>query len=194
MRAKHKKQTSAKSSGFIRIISGQWRGRKLPVKDMEGLRPTTDRVKETVFNWLMHDVAGAKCLDCFAGSGSLGFEALSRYAEQVTLLEKSPTVATQLSDNLIALKATNADIENTDTVSYLAKEGSPYNIVFIDPPFRKDLVNDTIQLLQSNGWLAENALIYLETEKELSDLDIPESWTLLKEKQAGQVLFRLFRN
>ena len=181
------------STGFIRIISGLWRGRKLPVHDAEGLRPTTDRVKETVFNWLAQDVPQAKCLDLFAGSGSLGFEAASRQAELVTLIELNPAAFKQLEQNIVALKATNIEAKKTDALLFLQQPGTPYHVVFIDPPFRKGLLNDAITLLEQNGWLAENAIIYIETEKELVIEGLPQTWHLHREKSAGQVSFRLYQ-
>ncbi|ROV57837.1 16S rRNA (guanine(966)-N(2))-methyltransferase RsmD [Vibrio ponticus] len=181
------------STGFVRIISGLWRGRKLPVHDAEGLRPTTDRVKETVFNWLAQDVPQAKCLDLFAGSGGLGFEAASRQAEMVTLIELNPAAYKQLAQNIASLKADNIVAKNTDALSFLAQPGTPHHVVFIDPPFRKGLLSETIALLEQNGWLAEDAMIYIETEKELTIEGLPESWHLHRDKTAGQVSFRLYQ-
>ncbi|MGD8112957.1 16S rRNA (guanine(966)-N(2))-methyltransferase RsmD [Vibrio sp. TRT 21S02] len=180
------------STGFVRIISGLWRGRKLPVHNAEGLRPTTDRVKETVFNWLAQDVPQAKCLDLFAGSGGLGFEAASRQAEHVTLIELNNDAFKQLQQNINALNASNLSAHNTDALSFLQQQGTPHHVVFIDPPFRKGLLSETISLLEQNGWLADDAMIYIETEKELTLEGIPENWHLHREKQAGQVSYRLF--
>ncbi|GAB2641302.1 16S rRNA (guanine(966)-N(2))-methyltransferase RsmD [Vibrio panuliri] len=180
------------SSGSVRIISGLWRGRKLPVHDAEGLRPTTDRVKETVFNWLAQDVPQAKCLDLFAGSGGLGFEAASRQAEMVTMIELNPAAFKQIEQNIAALKASNIVANNRDALQYLAQPGTPHHVVFIDPPFRKGLLDETVTLLEQNGWLAEDAMIYIETEKELAIESIPQSWHLHREKTAGQVSFRLY--
>ncbi|WP_038175758.1 MULTISPECIES: 16S rRNA (guanine(966)-N(2))-methyltransferase RsmD [Vibrio] len=181
------------SSGFVRIISGLWRGRKLPVHDAEGLRPTTDRVKETLFNWLAQDVPQAKCLDLFAGSGGLGFEAASRQAEMVTLIELNSSAFKQLQSNIATLNASNLTAVNSDALSYLKQAGTPHHVVFIDPPFRQGLLDETIQLLEQNGWLADDALIYIETEKELTlDNVIPAHWHLHREKTAGQVNYRLF--
>ncbi|MGF1911625.1 16S rRNA (guanine(966)-N(2))-methyltransferase RsmD [Vibrio kasasachensis] len=180
------------STGFVRIISGLWRGRKLPVHDAQGLRPTTDRVKETVFNWLAQDVPQAKCLDLFAGSGGLGFEAASRQAEIVTLIELNPAVFKQLEKNIASLKAVNIAAKNTDALAFLSQPGTPQHVVFIDPPFRKGLLSETVSLLEQNGWLAEDAMIYIETEKELPIDGIPENWHLYREKNAGQVSFRLY--
>ncbi|ENK0809121.1 16S rRNA (guanine(966)-N(2))-methyltransferase RsmD [Vibrio fluvialis] len=179
-------------SGQVRIISGLWRGRKLPVHDAEGLRPTTDRVKETLFNWLAQDIPHAKCLDLFAGSGGLGFESASRQADKVTMLEMNPQAFAQLKTNIAALKASNIEAVNTDTLAYLKQPGQAYDVVFIDPPFRQGLLQETVQLLEQNGWLAANAMIYIECEKELPLTELPESWQLYREKLAGQVCYRLF--
>lgn len=189
-----KKQQSKKAtSGSIRIIAGKHRGRKLPVMMVEGLRPTTDRVKETVFNWLMPYMHGANCLDCFAGAGSLGFEALSRGAVQVSLIELNKAAAKQLQANKELLKADNIIINNTNTVDFLkTKVDQPFDLVFIDPPFRQNLVSQTCELL-NNGWLTEQALIYVEMEVE-GNHQLPTNWQLLKEKIAGQVAYRLYQN
>ncbi|MCG9779105.1 16S rRNA (guanine(966)-N(2))-methyltransferase RsmD [Photobacterium damselae] len=187
-----KKPQNNRQSGFVRIISGQWRGRKLPVHDVEGLRPTTDRVKETLFNWLAQDIYQAKCLDLFAGSGSLSFEALSRGAESLTMIELDQKAAAQLKQNLTAIGATNATLHNTNSVNFLNQAGTPHDLVFIDPPFRQDLIQQVIAALEANHWLSPNALIYIEAEKELGSIDVPPSWHLYREKTAGQVCYRLF--
>ncbi len=191
---RHNPATKPSSPGHVRIISGQWRGRKLPVFDSEGLRPTTDRVKETVFNWLATDIAHARCLDLFSGSGSLGFEAASRQAEQVVMLELDKKVHQQLAKNIQTLNATNIALIHTDTLTYLAQPGTPFDVVFIDPPFRKNLLDTTLKLLNENNWLAPDALVYIESEKEWQGTDLPENWRLHREKTAGQVSFRLFIN
>jgi len=181
-----------RSTGQIRIIAGQWRGRKLPVPDSAGLRPTTDRVRETLFNWLSADIQQARCLDCFAGSGALGLEALSRYAASVTLLELEKPVAQQLQKNLSALNAQNGRVVQANTLSWLAQAGEPHDVVFIDPPFRKGLLEQTLSLLEQHGWLAENALIYVESEVENGMPPVPVNWNLHREKIAGQVAYRLY--
>ncbi len=186
-----KKPTRA-ASGQIRIIGGQWRGRKLPVPDSPGLRPTTDRVRETLFNWLAPSMVSARCLDCFAGSGALGLEALSRYASKTTLIEMERGVAQQLQQNLATLKAANAKVVNTNTLTFLNQPGTPHDIVFVDPPFRKGLLDDTLRLLEDNGWLADDALIYVESEVENGLPPVPLHWDLHREKVAGQVAYRLY--
>lgn len=179
--------------GFIRLISGKWRGKKLPVRDIEGLRPTTDRTKETLFNWLMHDINDARCLDCFSGSGSLAFEALSRFAQKVTILERDKTVVKQLRENITVLNASNAQVIEGDSLSYLSQIATEqYNIVFIDPPFNKGLVQPCCDALHLNGYLADDALIYIECEVELKSLNIPNTWQLLKQKSTSQVTYQLY--
>lgn len=188
----HRQKNNKANKGNIRIIAGKHRGRKLPVVLAEGLRPTTDRVKETLFNWLMPYIQNSRCLDCFSGAGSLGFEAYSRGAKHTTLLELNKVAAQQLKQNKQLLSAETLDVINTDTLTFLQKPTTQYDIVFIDPPFRKTLVIDTINLLEQ-GWLANNAVVYLETEKELNNIAMPTHWQLLKEKTAGQVTYRLYK-
>ncbi|MGG4663435.1 16S rRNA (guanine(966)-N(2))-methyltransferase [Providencia vermicola] len=178
--------------GQIRIIGGKWRGRKLPVRDSEGLRPTTDRIKETLFNWLMPVIRDARCLDCFAGSGSLGFEALSRFAQSVTFIELDKQNSQLLTENKARLQAEGATVINNSSQTVLSQQGSPFDVVFIDPPFRKGLLTETIQLLEKNQWLADESWIYVESEAESPLTDLPANWQLHREKIAGQVAYRLF--
>lgn len=187
------KKPNHAGSGQIRIIGGQWRGRKLPVPESQGLRPTTDRVRETLFNWLAPSIVDASCLDCFAGSGALGLEALSRYAANATLLEMERGVAQQLQKNLATLKASNGKVVNTNTLAFLAQAGTPHHIVFVDPPFRKGLLEETLKLLEDNAWLSDEALIYIESEVENGLPPVPASWHLYREKVAGQVAYRLYQ-
>jgi len=190
MRKNNKRNEKSAPKGNIRIIGGIHRGRKLPVLMADGLRPTTDRVKETVFNWLMPYIRGAKCIDCFAGAGSLGFEALSRGAEHVTLLEFNKQAAKQLEENKALLKANNLEVIKTDSLDYLQTPPNQYDIAFIDPPFRKGLVEKVANLL--NHSLTDNAIVYVEMESESNSLNLPTNWSLLKEKIAGQVVYRLY--
>lgn len=181
--------------GFIRIISGKWRGRKLPVLNSQGLRPTTDRVKETLYNWLMPVVQNAHCLDCYSGSGSLGFEAISRGASKAVLLEKNSAVINQLKLNCHSLKANNIEIIQSDTLDWLNKPAiQPFNLVFIDPPFHQKLAEATCLKLDKNGWLTAGAYIYIETELQNNTLtqQIPANWQLYREKITGQVHSRLY--
>ena len=189
-----KKQHNKKvTSGSIRLIAGKHRGRKLPVLMAEGLRPTTDRIKETVFNWLMPYIHDAKCLDCFAGAGSLGFEALSRGAAKIQLIELNKSAAKQLLLNKQLLKADNIEINNVNVLDFLStQERQPFDLVFIDPPFRQNLITQTCELL-TDGWLSEQALIYVEMEREANQ-QLPSNWQLLKEQISGQVAYRLYQN
>lgn len=189
----HEKSKKLLKNGFIRLISGKWRGKKLPVKDKEGLRPTTDRTKETLFNWLMHDIRDANCLDCFSGSGSLAFEALSRFAKNALLLERDKQVARQLRENLKTLKVNNAKVIETDSINYLQQTAAQqFDIVFVDPPFNKGLVHPCCQALEKNGYLTPQALIYIEMELQSATVELPGNWQLLKEKSTGQVTYQLY--
>ncbi|WP_165741273.1 16S rRNA (guanine(966)-N(2))-methyltransferase RsmD [Pseudoalteromonas sp. Z1A6] len=189
------KATNKSSDGFIRVISGQFRGRKLPVKNVDGLRPTTDRIKETVFNWLMQDTRDANVLDCFAGSGGLGFEALSRFAKSAIFIELDSSAAKQLEQNISTLKLDNAHVKHTNSISFLEQKNisEAFNLVFVDPPFRRDLAQTTCDLLEKNQWLSDNALIYVEVETELTTFNNPSNWLLIKEKKAGQVFCKLYQ-
>lgn len=185
-----KKKPANKQSGSIRVISGKWRGRKLPVADAEGLRPTTDRTKETLFNWLMQDVAGSVCLDLFAGSGSLGLEALSRHAQRTVLVEKDKQVARNLMSikGMLEQTDTQLSVVNTDALSWLAAEqAEQFDLVFIDPPFHKNLVHPAVTSLIDNHWLRPGALLYIEYESDLH-WSVPESLTQIKQKSTQQVV------
>ena len=192
MNKPRKQSVKSSNKGSIRIIAGKHRGRKLPVLMAEGLRPTTDRVKETVFNWLMPYIQDSICLDCFAGSGGLGFEAFSRGAEHVSFVELNKAAAKQLQENQRLLKADNISVLQGDVLAVIKSNDQKFDVVFLDPPFRKGLVEKTAQLLNEQS-LAESALIYVEMESEQSDQQLPLGWTLLKEKVAGQVVYRLYQ-
>ncbi len=196
-RPKSKKQSST-SAGEIRIIGGKFKGRKLKVHDKEGLRPTTDRLKETVFNWLMLDIRGAKVLDCFAGAGSLGFEAISRGAESLTCIEKDKQAANQLKANCAVLKAdTQISVLQGDFFAKAQQLSEPFDLVFIDPPFHKGMAEKTIESLFNQNLISTDSIVYLEQEAN-SDFSIEasefaEKFDMLKEKKAGQVLAQLYR-
>lgn len=183
-------------SNSIRIIAGKWRGRRLPVLDVDGLRPTTDRVRETLFNWLMHDVAGSRCLDVFAGSGALGFESLSRGAQEVHFFESNSAAAKNIDSNVELLQsdlqASNAKVINGDALKLLAGiAADPFDIVFLDPPFKADVIQQCVDLLESNGWLSETSLIYLEYDKQ-RDFVLPSHWKLYREGTTVQSRYQLY--
>jgi 16S rRNA (guanine966-N2)-methyltransferase len=177
--------------GQIRIIGGQWRGRLLRVPEVKDLRPTPNRVRETLFNWLAPRIVGARCLDLFAGSGALGFEALSRGAAWVEMVDASPKVVQLLQEELVAFKAANARIVQAVVPQGLPVPEKKFDIVFLDPPFHENLLLPVCHHLEENGFLADDALIYLEAKETIKDNDLPSTWRLIKSKQAGQVSYHL---
>ncbi|BFM13877.1 16S rRNA (guanine(966)-N(2))-methyltransferase RsmD [Maricurvus nonylphenolicus] len=180
-----------KGRNFLRIIGGKWRGRKLAFPSIDGLRPTGDRIRETLFNWLTAELPGSQCLDLFAGSGALGLEALSRGAGQVTLLEKDSSAANQLRQHLTTLEASDGQVINSDSLTWLKQPASPVDIVFIDPPFQADLWQSVCEALENGGWLKAGSAIYIETPKDTL-FSAPTNWQLHREKHSGQVSYRLY--
>lgn len=192
---KNTQRKQASREGEVRIIGGDYRGRKLPVLSAEGLRPTSDRVRETVFNWLQFEVPGAKCLDVFSGSGALSFEALSRGAKQATLLELDSNNAKQLKQNLQALKVTNACVQQTDSLQWLSQPAQEsFDIVFLDPPFNQGLMQQAVDKLFISGYVAnDQAWLYLEQEKQLDWPNLPSGWVCHREKSTSQVRYGVFK-
>ncbi|MBT8120224.1 MAG: 16S rRNA (guanine(966)-N(2))-methyltransferase RsmD [Gammaproteobacteria bacterium] len=185
------------NNGRCRIIGGKWRGRIIKFDPADGLRPTTDRIRETVFNWLQPYIYQCRCLDAFAGSGVLGFEALSRGAQRAVFIEQNRKTVKRLKDSIQALAIENASVYHQDTISWLQSaadiaKGDKFDLVFLDPPFDSDLLEKSCRLLDSSGCLAEDAIIYLEHNIDTS-IELPENWLVLKEKKAGQVAYRLFK-
>ncbi len=178
----------------LRIIGGSWRGRKLAFPCIEGLRPTSDRIRETLFNWLMADIHQARCLDVCAGSGALGFEAISRGAQLAVLLDTHPEVVQQLTRNCQSLQTDKVRVHRQDALSFLkAGCSEPFNLIFLDPPFAANLWQPLAEALQQGGWLAPEALIYVEAPLNQT-LNLPASLQLIKDKKAGQVAYRLYRH
>ena len=177
----------------IRVIAGRWRGRRLRFPDLPGLRPTPDRVRETLFNWLTPALPGARCLDLFAGSGALGIEALSRGAAEVVFVERHPVAIRALRDNLARLNGAGARIEQAEALAWLRQPGTPFEIALLDPPFGEGLLEPVCALLERGGWLAPTAWIYLEAEAEAGPPSLPARWTPHREKTAGAVTYRLAR-
>lgn len=181
-------KVSAKSATqSLRIIGGQWRSRKLSFPAIEGLRPTLDRVRETVFNWLQFEVEGRQVLDVFAGSGALGLEALSRGAHSAVFIEKNPIAAKQLQQNLGLLNASHGQVINADALQWLQNTPLTANLVFLDPPFHLGLLQPALDVLQ----LPTGALIYIEHEPEFMPA-WPAHWQERKCKQTKEFVFRLF--
>ncbi|MCB1760336.1 MAG: 16S rRNA (guanine(966)-N(2))-methyltransferase RsmD [Gammaproteobacteria bacterium] len=176
----------------VRIIGGLHRGRRLGFPDQPGLRPTADRVRETLFNWLQPSLPGAVCLDLFAGSGALGFEAASRGAGQVVMLDSAPRVAAQIADNIRLLGLSQTQVHCADALTWLSGAAQPFDIIFLDPPFATDLLPRCCRLLSDRGWLRPGARIYIETDAAGDSFDLPTDWRPLREKRAGNVSYRLF--
>lgn len=189
-------RSNRKNANALRIIGGDWRSRKIPFIDAQGLRPTPDRIRETLFNWLQGDVYGASCLDLFAGSGALGIEALSRGADDVVFVEKNQSVANQLTDNLKTLNS-DSEVLQGDALKLLSGESlgfkKPFDIVFLDPPYRKGLLEDSLQSLFENELLEKNGLIYLEHEAEQSFDWGTYHLEVLKQTVSGQVCSYLLK-
>ncbi len=185
-----KKKAPSKTSNTIRIIGGQWRGRKLPVANEEGLRPTGDRLRETLFSWLSPYLHGARCLDAFAGTGALGFEALSRGAASAHFIELHRGTSAQTSSNITLLKA-NARVENTAFDLWRPDHEQQFDLVFIDPPFAQNLWQKSLDHLQACHCLAKGAVVYLEAPTD-TIITAPQEWALLKDKTMGQVRARLY--
>jgi len=172
----------------LRIIGGDWRSRQLSFVDAPGLRPTPARVRETVFNWLQYEIFGKRCLDLYAGSGALGFEAASRGAKSVIQVESNAQACRSLKDNALALSADDRiKVVQSDVLRYLEGEATAFDVVFLDPPFGLNLVIQTCRLLEDNGWLAKHAKIYVETERHFDFSGMPENWRQLKSKSAEPV-------
>lgn len=176
--------------GEVRIIGGEWRGRRIAVPDAPGLRPTGDRIRETLFNWLAAVLPGARCLDLFAGTGALGLEALSRGAAEACFVEQQPALARALEENLRRLGTRGASVTCADAFRFLAGTARPYDLVFLDPPFGDFDLAELCTLL-GRGWLAEGARVYLEMPAGRALPELPPGWTVHREKRAGQVRFAL---
>lgn len=177
----------------LRIIGGQWRSRRLPIASVPGLRPTPDRVRETLFNWLQSVVPGARCLDLFAGSGALGFEALSREAADVVLVEKHSAAFVQLQANVAQLPAKRAELINCDALLYLRSGVEPFDLIFLDPPFRKGFVDEVMALIIEYALLKPNGLIYLEYESEFEPDFSQWQMEAYRQTTAGQVVSVLLK-
>jgi 16S rRNA (guanine966-N2)-methyltransferase len=178
-------------SNELRIIGGTWRGRRLRFPAVGALRPSPDRVRETLFNWLQWVIPGARCLDLFAGSGALGFEAVSRGADLAVLVDRDPRVVAVLRANAGRLTADRVRIVEADAEAYLQRTGQPFDIVFLDPPYRSPLLERCAALLEQNGWLAPSAHIYLEAPAAGGAPVLPERWRLVHSQRAGQVGYHL---
>lgn len=178
-----------KGSGTLRIIGGDWRGRRLEFPSSPNLRPTGDRIRETLFNWLAAEVSGSRCLDLFAGSGALGLEALSRGARHCTFLETSSAAIEGINAHLSLLNAVDRGrVINTNALSW---REDPFDIVFVDPPFSDNLAIDSLKHLINNQLLTDSALVYLEVASTASLEDLPPALSIIRDKQSGAVRYLL---
>jgi 16S rRNA (guanine966-N2)-methyltransferase len=179
----------------VRIIGGVWRGRKLAFTPAQGLRPTGDRIRETLFNWLTPHVTGARCADLFAGSGALGLEALSRGARYCDFVDTSNAALTHIKGHLATLRAQdNGHCHSGTAEQFLQRVDSPYDIVFVDPPFDSQLVGSISTALGREGLLSPEALIYIEMAAAEPLPQMPQQWSLYRDKVSGSVAYRLFKN
>lgn len=190
-------QKGRKRANQLRIIGGQWRGRKLAFPTVEGLRPTADRIRETLFNWLAPVISGARCLDLFAGSGALGLEALSRGASFCCFIDSTTAASQQIISNL-ALLDCNTAVTHTKQAAHWLEEfdhacAETYDIIFLDPPFGKNLATKCLELIEHKQLLRTNGLVYLETHRDEAAPVTPPHWQLHREKTTGQVSYRLYR-
>ena len=180
------------ATGRLRIVAGIWRSRVLEIADVPGLRPSAERIRETLFNWLAPRIDGARCLDLFAGTGALGLEALSRGAATAVFVEKSPKAIEVLRRNINSLEAGGASIQATNAVSYLhAAEPGKFDFVFVDPPFADDSLAELCRLIDERDLLANGANVYLEQDRARAEPELPDGWSILKNNTAGNVRYML---
>lgn len=186
------KKTAPRAPNRLRIIGGRWRGSRIEFPALAAIRPSPDRVRETLFNWLQQPIVGARCLDLFAGSGALGLEALSRGAAHVTFVDREPQIGRHLAQTLERLGSRDATIAVEDAMRFLLRQPQPFDIVFLDPPFDSALLEQAGGRLQQ-GWLAPAAHIYVECPADRSLAALPAQWAVQRTKRAGQVGYHLLR-
>jgi 16S rRNA (guanine966-N2)-methyltransferase len=180
--------------GRLRIVAGKWRSRLLEIADVAGLRPTSERIRETLFNWLAPTLAGARCLDLFAGTGALGLEALSRGAAETVFVEKSRAAAQTLCNTIATLDACCAVVHNVDAFQFLSgTQHETFDVVFLDPPFAAGVLEELCRLLDETSILANNAQVYIEEDRARPAVKLPNGWRVVKSKSAGNVRYSLAR-
>lgn len=189
-------QSPKKQSNSVRIIAGEHRSRKLEFPSVDGLRPTADRIRETLFNWLQDSIRSEHCLDLFAGSGALGFESLSRGASRVDFIEKNAAAANSLRENIELLSLDRGRVYCTDALTWLdelSANETPYGLVFLDPPFGDGLLKQAIEKLDNSKSLREGCLIYIEQDEHSKLDDLPTNWIEVRAKKAGAVSYALYK-
>lgn len=190
-RRKGRQSDAGGETGRFRIIAGQWRGRRLSFPALEGVRPTADRVRETLFNWLQPIIQGARCLDLFAGSGALGLEALSRGAASVTFVDRQPAVVRAIASHLEVLGNSDGLAVCARTEMFLQTAVGPFDIVFLDPPFGTDLLPGLCQMIEDEHCLSPGGRVYLEHAAAAAPPALPPGWQLLRSARAGNVRYHL---
>ena len=186
------RKNNSKNRGKVRITSGEWKNGNLEVPDIDGLRPTSERVRETLFNWLMPSIHKSVCLDLFAGSGSLGFEALSRGAKHCTFVEKSKLAFSQIKTTRTSLNAVNSEVHNCDAIDFLSSvHNHNFNLVFLDPPFSDDYLISSIESIHEYQLVSSGGYIYIEFNKNNDLSDLPDNWSVIRKKIYGNVCFIL---
>ena len=192
MKRRQRGSTKVPPPGRVRIVAGKWRGRFLDVADAPGLRPTGERIRETLFNWLAPRLQGARCLDLFAGTGVLGLEALSRGAAEAVLVERSARALAALERSIGTLDAGDARLCPGDAWRFLREETPrPFDIVFLDPPYADARLDELCRLLVDRQWLADHAAVYFEQAAGRERPALPEGWEVRREKTAGAVRYFL---
>jgi len=174
-------------NGKVRIIGGKWRGRKLKVLNHDTLRPTPDRIRETLFNWLAQTIVGSQCLDLFAGSGALGIEAVSRGAQSALLVEKDYKIVQNLKQQVALLNSDKFRIIQSDALYFLKQPAIQFDLVFLDPPFKQNLLLPSCECLENQEWLAPHTQIYVESERHFDATTLPKNWQIIRQQTAGQV-------
>ncbi|MDX1514198.1 MAG: 16S rRNA (guanine(966)-N(2))-methyltransferase RsmD [Gammaproteobacteria bacterium] len=190
---KHSSRGQAGPPGSLRIIAGKWRRRRLPIADRAGLRPTPDRVRETLFAWLAPVIAGSRCLDLFAGSGALGFEAASRGANRVVMVERERELIALLEQHRRRLSAEEVEIVAADALGWMERQRSSFDIIFLDPPFGEYELTSICRRIEENGLLAPSGFVYLETNASAPQTELPAGWATYRSQRAGQVRYDLAR-
>ena len=186
--------TRARGESFVlRIIGGEWRGRKVRFPPVAAIRPTPDRVRETLFNWLQGVTPGSRCLDLYAGSGALGLEALSRGAREVVFVDVESAIKRHLDGMLKLLGCDRGRVVQADALGFLAQPGEPFDVIFLDPPFADPVLPEVCRRIEAGGWLKPGGFVYLESPAVAGAPELPVGWSLLKAKKAGEVGYHLAR-
>ena len=189
----NKQKNLSQAPQSVRIIAGQWRGRLLPVALADGLRPTANRVRETVFNWLQFDIHGRSCLDLFSGSGALGFEAASRGASEVTLVENDAVLANTLRQQVTTFSAPQIKVIQADALSFIKTDVEQYDLILLDPPFQQFTSGEVLEAVLAAGIIKSDGMIYIEAARGALPEPLPKPWSWWRQAQAGQVEYGLIQ-